>query len=168
MAVQRYHYKLGFRLFYAGFSLAWVIFILLFCYAVGAALLEEVITYQTDMTLICFFGLALSCPLISMPLLLLMVLSAYPAISVSENGFRLHTFIATSDWLSWEDIKKARPGSITKRKSWFIGAQRLGIFYLFTGLVFGLGMRGFMLTPSIENYDKLMNVLRKNRPDLFF
>lgn len=174
-AIQHHQYSFVHRLVNWFFALIWLGTVLLIIFAVFSSPLSAVKgTPWTGFELVlnlafhlCLASLFFSVPLITFVTLLIITLTINPTIEVSDNGFRIHSLVNKSSWLNWQAIKRARSSFLTPRQYWMLGVEGLSWPYRLTGLFFWLGAGGFQITQSIEDYQGLMKVLRKRRPDLF-
>lgn len=95
------------------------------------------------------------------------VLTMFPTVSVREDAFKIASPAGSTPWLPWSAISKVRRIPLP-RQSWMIGIKGLNRIYWLGSLTFWMGVASIHLTPSIQEYDRLMAILREKRPDLFY
>ena len=101
------------------------------------------------------------------------VMIRQPNIRTRNDGFQLFAPPYQSKWLAWDDIKKIkkRHSSSTKQHhTYAVILKGTEISPLYSILTFAWaldGYRAFILTNKIQQFDRLISLIREKRPDLF-
>lgn len=88
----------------------------------------------------------------------------FPSWEICEHGFQIHALFLKTNWLNWSDIIAVRLGP---RGIYMIRIDRLPWPYIWQGFSYGLGGRTLLLSPTISNYETLIETLKAQRSDLF-
>ncbi|MCA9957661.1 MAG: hypothetical protein KC443_01420 [Anaerolineales bacterium] len=167
MKTMQYKYSTSFLAFHGLATLVWSSLILFIGYGLLNAFIEEISLYSLDLfgllSLLVIGGFTLIPPLA----FLVVWLSSFPTIRTSKQGIQVSTFISNSRWLSWKDVEKFRRFSLANTDIWFVGIRGLGKFYVINGVVYRLGVSGFLIGKSFERRDEFLNQLKTECPNLF-
>lgn len=152
------------------------VFILLIELLILAGVLVSLIRLITGQTLLSSTGtdepgtlIAATVFLVFMSLGMILVHLMFPAIHIRNSGFRISRLFYTSPWLNWSDIDGIRTHWLSRKRRQMIGIKIRGIapIYGLIGAVQLLGSKGFLVYDGIHDFAGLMELLRRQRPDLF-
>lgn len=108
---------------------------------------------------------------VGLPLMLLFVLALhimYPAIEVSERGFRLQAGFYHSKWIPWKAIRLIHiPTTKGFSQVATLLVPSLPLMFWLVPLAQGQFGRGFLIHPRIKNANRLLHFIYRRRPDLF-
>lgn len=94
----------------------------------------------------------------------------YPAIHIKPGCFRIGRLFYKSPWFEWQDIHSIQTHWLSNRFRRMTGITLKGLPLIF-GYIGAFGLfemtKGFLVADTIENYEKLLHLLRSHRPDLF-
>jgi hypothetical protein len=92
----------------------------------------------------------------------------YPRIEVVDNQFRISRLLYKSRWLRWTDIDNIRQHILSNkhRRLLVFFVDDVGPLYSFLGLVHLSRTPAFYVNDRINNFAKLIDLVRKHRPDL--
>jgi hypothetical protein len=171
LVVKTYQYSLKYRLISSIMSIVWVVLLIFIIYGgiretYSHIAMSEIIQSSgflwAGIMIIWFFILILS---VFCLIALVGSLTMFPGIAVQPNGFRIHSRVGATRWLNWQAIYKTRRSPIGN--FWFLGIKGLGPLYWPNGLFWWLGTGGIQISRHLNDYNELMSLLRKERPDIF-
>jgi hypothetical protein len=169
MEAKKYRVNASIRAFSIFFTIISCGVIVLIIVGTISSLFEPICSYDFDMFLSCLMIIPANIILVTIIVsFMLIMLTNFSSITVSEQGFKVHSIIKETPWLNWQAIKKARKNPFIYPVFWHIGVEGLGALYKINGWIFLLGIGCFQIGEnSIENYNELIGIFRQKRPDLF-
>lgn len=171
LTVRKYQYSLKYRLISSVSSLVWgSVLILIFYGGIRETRSHIALSAIIENSGFLWGGLAIlwliaSVLAASCFLALAGSLIMFPGITIRPDGFKIHSRISATRWLTWQTIHKARLSPIGN--FWFLGIKGLGPLYWPAGFMWRLGAGGIQISRHIDGYNELMRILREKRPDIF-